>query len=86
MHVVMFSIHLDPLRFEVQTDPGKDFPETLDGITVEDFAAVFRHKDQMHVHLENAVTTLPNIVVMAHGLRVRSRYAATSSVQIQTQT
>jgi len=38
----------------------------MDGIAVEHPAAIFRHKDQMDVHLKNAVPSVSNIVVIAH--------------------
>jgi putative transposase len=56
-----------------------------DGVAVEHSTAVFRHKDQMDVYLENTVPSMPNSVVSAHTPEALLRYATTSSLQIRTQ-
>jgi len=53
-----------------------------DGVAVEHSTAVFRHKDQMDVYLENTVPSMPNSVVSAHTPEALLRYATTSSIQI----
>jgi hypothetical protein len=40
--------------------------EPLNSIAIEHFAAIFRHKDQMDVHLKNAVPSSTNIIVFCH--------------------
>ena len=60
--VIVLSVHLDQLRFEIGLDVGEDVAQALDGVTIEHSAAIFRHNDQMDVHLENAVPSMPNIV------------------------
>jgi hypothetical protein len=42
----------------------------FDGVAIEHSAAIFRYKDQVDVHLENAVPPVSNIVVIAHIPRV----------------
>jgi hypothetical protein len=46
--------------------------------------AIFRHKDQMDVHLKNTVSSSSDIVIIAHRPRIQLRYATTSGLQIRT--
>ncbi|TQN75901.1 UNVERIFIED_ORG: hypothetical protein FHU00_4958 [Citrobacter freundii] len=64
--MIVFAIHLDQLRLEVCADIGEYDAQPVDGVAVEHFVALFRHKDQMNVHLKNAVSSAFNIVVIAH--------------------
>ncbi|GAA5091352.1 hypothetical protein GCM10023337_17130 [Paenalcaligenes hermetiae] len=64
--MIILAVHLNELRLKVGADLGKDRPQPVDGVAVEHITAILRHKDQMDVHLENAVPTMPNIVVIAH--------------------
>ena len=64
--MIILAVHLNELRLKVGADLGKDRPQPLDGVGVEHIAAILRHKDQMDVHLENAVPTVPNIFVISH--------------------
>jgi putative transposase len=64
--MVILAVHLDQLRLEADADLGEDVPQPLDGIVIEYLAAIFRHKDQMDVHIKNAVSPVSNIVVVAH--------------------
>ncbi|TQO04913.1 UNVERIFIED_ORG: hypothetical protein FHU01_4524 [Citrobacter freundii] len=50
-------VHLDQLNM---------MRSRLMAAAVEHFVALFRHKDQMDVHLKNAVSSASNIVVIAH--------------------
>ncbi|CDW92735.1 conserved hypothetical protein [Thiomonas sp. CB2] len=70
MHMIVLSIHLDQLRLEIGAGFGKEGAQALDGVAIEHSVAVFRHKDQMHMHLENAVPPVSNVVVIAHRPRV----------------
>ena len=64
--MIVLTVHLDQLRLEIGADLAEDHTETVDGIAIEYPAAIFRHKDQMDVYLENTVPPTPNIVVIAH--------------------
>jgi len=64
--VIIFSVHLDQFRVEIGADLGEDRSQMSDGIAIERFAAVFGDKDQMNMHLEYAVSSVPNIVVIYH--------------------
>ena len=68
--MVVLSVHLNQLRLEVGAGLVEDGAKPLDGIAIEHSAAVFRHKDQMDVHLKNAMSPMSNIVVIAHRPRV----------------
>ena len=50
------AVHFDELGFEVSADLGENSVQPSDGIGVEHVAAVFRHKDQVDVHGEHAVS------------------------------
>ena len=54
MHVIVLAVHLDQLRLEVGAGLGEDDAQPVDGIAVEHPATILRHKDQMHMHLEDA--------------------------------
>src|SRR5690606_13833719 len=47
-------------------DLGEDRAQPVDGVAIEYPAAIFRYKDQMDMHLKNAVSSMPNIVVVSH--------------------
>lgn len=70
MHMIILAVHLDQLRLEIGTGLGEDDAQSVDGVAVEHFATVLRHKDQVDVHLENAVPPMPYIVVIAHRPRI----------------
>ena len=58
MHMIGFAIHFDKLRFEVNTDLLKHDAKTADSILVKDSMTIFSDEDQMHMHLENAMSTV----------------------------
>lgn len=64
--MIVLAVHLNELRIKVGAGLGKDDSKPLNGVAIEHSAAIFRHKDQMDVHLENAVPSMSNIVVIAH--------------------
>ena len=66
MHMVTLAVHLDQLSLKVRTNPGKQFAQTVDSLLVEYFAPIFRHKDQMNVHVKNTMPSTSNIVVFFH--------------------
>ncbi len=66
MHMVALAIHLDQRGFKVRADLGEHPAQSVYRIAVKHFAPIFRHKDQVDVHLENAVPSVPNFVVIAH--------------------
>ena len=64
--MVVFTIHLDQMRFEASTDLAEDGTEPLNGIVIENPAAIFRHKDQVDVHLKYTVSSVSNVIVFFH--------------------
>ena len=54
------------MRLEAGADLAEDCTKTLNGIPVKNPAAIFRHKDQVDVHLKNAVPSVSNIIVFCH--------------------
>jgi putative transposase len=66
MDMIVFAVHPDQLRLEVGADFGEDYAQSIDGVAIEYFAAIFRHKDQMDVHLENTVPTSAYVLRIAH--------------------
>ena len=64
--MVALAVHLDQRRLKVRADLGEHPAQAIYRIAVEHFTPIFRHKDQMDVHLKNAVPPVPNFVVIAH--------------------
>ncbi len=69
--MVVLTIALDQLRFEVGAHFAEDAPEVRDGPLAQDIAPIFRYKDQMNVDGKNDVTSSTKIHV-AH--RETKRY------------
>ncbi len=61
--MIALIIHLDQLRLEVGAGLGEDGAQAADGVAIEHSAAIFRHKDPMDMHVKNAVSSEPNVVV-----------------------
>ena len=51
---------------EIGADLGEDGEQPVDSISIEHAAAILRYKDHMDMYLKNAVSSMPNIVVVAH--------------------
>lgn len=68
--MIVLAVHLDQLRLEIGAGLGEDVAQPVDDIAVEHPAAVLRHKDQVDVHLKNAVPTVPDIIVIVHRQKV----------------
>ncbi len=66
MHMVILAVEFHQRRFKVGTYLGEDFLKVIQNGFCEYAAAVFRHKDQMDMHLENTVSAVSYIVVIAH--------------------
>jgi len=64
--VIVLTVELNQFRLEVGTDAGEYPVQVIEDFLGEHFAAIFGHKDQMHMHQEDAVPSVPNIVVLAH--------------------
>ncbi len=70
MRMIVLAVHLHQRGLEVQAHAAEDAAQRIDGRAVEHLAAVFRHKDQVDVHLENAVSSVSNVVFISHRPRV----------------
>ena len=66
VNVIVLSIEFHQLRFKVGAYIGEDFLKVVQNGFCEYTTAVFSHKDQMNVHLKNTVSTVPNVIVIAH--------------------
>ena len=64
--MVILAIKLYQICFKVSTDPGEDAAQVVNHFFGEHATAVFRHKDQVDVHSENAMSAMSNIVVIFH--------------------
>ena len=49
MNVILLTVRLDQPRFKSFTNRLKHLPQSINRITVKDFSAIFRDKDQMDV-------------------------------------
>jgi putative transposase len=70
MDMIVLAVHLNQIGLEVAAELRKNGAKPLDGVAVEYAASIFRDKDQMDVHLENAVPSMSNIVIIAHRPKV----------------
>ena len=66
MHVIVFAIHRHQFSLEIGADLGEDGEQPVDSISIEHAAVILRYKDHMDMYLKNAVSSMPNIVVVAH--------------------
>jgi hypothetical protein len=66
VYVIAGTVDLRQQRLKVGADLGEDLPQFLNGLAVEDTAAVFGHKDQMNVHCKNAVSAFPKVLAFVH--------------------
>ena len=66
MHMVMLSVELRQFGLKVETDVREYVAQIVNHLFGEYAASVFGDKDQMHVHLENTVPAMSNIVVVFH--------------------
>ena len=64
MNMVVLAVELDQFRFKVLADTGKYWAQVVKNLFCEYAASVFCYKDQMHMHIKNAVSSSPNIVVV----------------------
>ena len=64
--MVIFSVHFDQVRFKTSAHLAEEGTKPLNGIAIENPAAIFRHKDQVDVRLENTVSSVSNIIVFFH--------------------
>lgn len=64
--MVVLPVELNEFSLEVSADTGKDLAQIVDHLFREYTSAVFCHKDQVHVHLENAMPAGSNVVDIAH--------------------
>ncbi len=58
VNVVVFTVHLNKLGLEVETDIGKDGTKTVDSVSVKYPISILCDEDQMSVKLKNAVSTV----------------------------
>jgi putative transposase len=73
MYMVAFAVHLHQHRFEVGADLGEDMPQLLNSFAVQNASAILGHEDQMNVHRENNVSTVPKVLAFVH----RPEYTST---------
>jgi hypothetical protein len=66
MDVVFLAIKFHPFRFKVDTHASEDSSKVFQNGFCEYASAIFGHKDQMHMHSENAVSAVSNFIIIAH--------------------
>ena len=81
--MVVFAVHLDQMRLEACAYLAEDGTKPLNSIAIENLAAIFRHKDQMDVHLENAMSAMSDLIVFFHRPNYTTSYATLSSLQVR---
>ncbi len=64
--MIVLAVELHQFRLEVAADLGEDAAQVVENGFGEHTTSIFRHKDQVDVHLEYTVPTVSNILVMVH--------------------
>jgi len=62
MNMILFTLKFNQRGFELVTDFFKDDCKYLKRFFGEYMASVFCYKDQMHMHVKNAVSTGSNSI------------------------
>ncbi len=62
--MIVLTVHFDQFCLEVSADPGEDGTKSPDGAAIEHIAAIFRHKDQMNMHLKDAMSSMSNSLLI----------------------
>ena len=63
---IMLPVEFRQLSLKVKTDPIEDRAQLINHLFGEHAPAVFSNEDQMHMHLENTVPAMPNLIVFLH--------------------
>lgn len=66
MNVIACAVHLYQLSLKVRANFGEDMPKCVNRLAVQNAAAVFGQEDQMDVHGEDAVSTVPKVPAFVH--------------------
>ena len=66
MHMVFFSIELHQFGIEVVAHVAEDGAQIVYHLFGEHTTAIFCDEDQMHMHQENAVSAVSNVLVVSH--------------------
>jgi len=53
-------------RIKVDTHASEDSSKVFQNGFCEYASAIFGHKDQMHMHFENAVSAMSHFIIIAH--------------------
>jgi putative transposase len=64
--MVVFAVHLNQLRLKISTGLGEDHSQPVNGVAIKHFAPIFRHKDQMYVHVKNTMPSVSYVVDIIH--------------------
>ena len=64
--MVMLAVEFYQLRLKVGADPSEDTVQVVNHLLGEHATAVFCHKDQVNVNLENAMPAVSYFVVFLH--------------------
>lgn len=63
MHMTIFPVHFNQGRIKAGADVAEYPAQPIYGIAIKHLAAIFRHKDQMDKHLENAMLPVSYFIV-----------------------
>lgn len=78
--MIVLAIALDEIGFEILAHAAEDRPQVFDGPIRQHVASVFGDKDQMDVHLENAMSAGPVVLhfalrpIMFRGMMLTFKY------------
>jgi hypothetical protein len=61
VNVVVFSVGLNEIGFEVPTDLLENGSQALDGVTIQDLFAVLGDEDQMDMNLKDAMSAMSDV-------------------------
>jgi hypothetical protein len=63
---------MSPVRPRSCEDVGEDAAQVVEDVLGEYFSVASGHKDQIYVHQKNAMSSVPNVVVVAYRLTMLS--------------
>ena len=64
--MIVLSIHFNELRIKILADLAEDIAETLNGISIKQFAPVFSYEDQMYMQIKYTMPAVSYVLPFVH--------------------
>ena len=66
MHMIVFPVALQKLRFKIPAYLGKEGPQGEKHFLCQNTSTVFRDKDQMHTKIRYAISSMSDFLDFSH--------------------